>query len=72
MSNDWTLPAEGAQTANFCSRGPKFCSIKITQEVSDFAARLQHRVATSNAVESMVEMSGKLRDEEGRIYLLTG
>jgi len=34
------LPAEGAKTAHFCSMcGPKFCSMKITQEVRDFAAR---------------------------------
>jgi phosphomethylpyrimidine synthase len=40
--HDQTLPAEGAKTAHFCSMcGPKFCSMKITQEVRDFAAR-QH------------------------------
>ncbi len=38
--HDQTLPAEGAKTAHFCSMcGPKFCSMKITQEVRDFAAR---------------------------------
>ncbi|HWT13665.1 MAG TPA: phosphomethylpyrimidine synthase ThiC [Allosphingosinicella sp.] len=37
--HDQTLPAEGAKTAHFCSMcGPKFCSMKITQEVRDFAA----------------------------------
>ncbi len=36
--HDQTLPAEGAKTAHFCSMcGPKFCSMKITQEVRDFA-----------------------------------
>src|SRR4030095_3289088 len=36
--HDQTLPAEGAKTAHFCSMcGPKFCSMKITQEVSEFA-----------------------------------
>ncbi|HLV07915.1 MAG TPA: phosphomethylpyrimidine synthase ThiC [Croceibacterium sp.] len=40
--HDQTLPAEGAKTAHFCSMcGPKFCSMKITQEVREFAAR-QH------------------------------
>jgi phosphomethylpyrimidine synthase len=39
--HDQTLPAEGAKTAHFCSMcGPKFCSMKITQEVREFA-RLQ-------------------------------
>ncbi len=37
--HDQTLPAEGAKTAHFCSMcGPKFCSMKITQDVRDFAA----------------------------------
>ncbi len=35
--HDETLPAEGAKIANFCSMcGPKFCSMKITQDVRDF------------------------------------
>lgn len=38
--HDQTLPAEGAKTAHFCSMcGPKFCSMKITAEVREFAAR---------------------------------
>ena len=40
LYHDATLPAEGAKTAHFCSMcGPKFCSMKITQEVRDFAAK---------------------------------
>jgi len=36
--HDQTLPAEGAKTAHFCSMcGPKFCSMKITQEVREYA-----------------------------------
>lgn len=36
--HDETLPADGAKVAHFCSMcGPKFCSMKITQEVRDFA-----------------------------------
>jgi phosphomethylpyrimidine synthase len=38
--HDQTLPAEGAKSAHFCSMcGPKFCSMKITQEVREFAKR---------------------------------
>jgi phosphomethylpyrimidine synthase len=45
--HDQTLPAEGAKTAHFCSMcGPKFCSMKITQEVREFA-RLQEQGASS-------------------------
>ncbi|MDO6387113.1 phosphomethylpyrimidine synthase ThiC [Uliginosibacterium sp. 31-12] len=37
--HDETLPAEGAKVAHFCSMcGPHFCSMKITQDVRDFAA----------------------------------
>ena len=43
--HDQTLPAEGAKTAHFCSMcGPKFCSMKISQEVREFA-RLQNQEA---------------------------
>ena len=55
--HDQTLPAEGAKTAHFCSMcGPKFCSMKITQEVRDFAAS---RAANS-------DLLGAGRDPEAR------
>jgi phosphomethylpyrimidine synthase len=39
--HDATLPAQGAKLAHFCSMcGPKFCSMKITQDVRDYAAKL--------------------------------
>jgi phosphomethylpyrimidine synthase len=38
--HDQTLPAEGAKVAHFCSMcGPHFCSMKITQDVRDYAAQ---------------------------------
>ena len=38
--HDETLPQEGAKLAHFCSMcGPHFCSMKITQEVRDYAAQ---------------------------------
>jgi phosphomethylpyrimidine synthase len=38
--HDETLPADGAKVAHFCSMcGPKFCSMKITQEVREYAER---------------------------------
>ncbi len=41
--HDETLPAEGAKIAHFCSMcGPKFCSMKITQEIRDAAAQGMH------------------------------
>jgi phosphomethylpyrimidine synthase len=38
--HDETLPAEGAKLAHFCSMcGPQFCSMRITQELRDYAAQ---------------------------------
>jgi phosphomethylpyrimidine synthase len=55
--HDETLPAEGAKVAHFCSMcGPKFCSMKITQEVRDYAAS------------GMAQMSETFRDAGGKIY----
>jgi phosphomethylpyrimidine synthase len=47
--HDETLPQEGAKLAHFCSMcGPHFCSMKITQDVRDFAAR--HGVSDEEAL----------------------
>ena len=44
--HDETLPAEGAKLAHFCSMcGPKFCSMKITQDVRDYAAEMERKAA---------------------------
>ena len=70
--HDQTLPAEGAKTAHFCSMcGPKFCSMKITQEVRDFAKAQAEKVAVSEAEAEagMAEMSKRFHDEGGEIYL---
>ena len=75
--HDQTLPAEGAKTAHFCSMcGPKFCSMKITQEVREFA-RLQNQpadafVAAEEAEKGMAEMA-RVYDETGReLYMGAG
>jgi len=62
--HDETLPAEGAKVAHFCSMcGPKFCSMKITQDVRDYAAKLNEKQ------EGMDEMSKKFKDGGDRIYV---
>ena len=49
--HDETLPAEGAKAAHFCSMcGPKFCSMKITQEVREYAQK--HRLGDEAALEA--------------------
>ncbi|MCW4462194.1 phosphomethylpyrimidine synthase ThiC [Sphingomonas sp. BT-65] len=65
--HDQTLPAEGAKTAHFCSMcGPKFCSMKITQEVRDFAAK-QNQGAESFLAATNSSPSGEVasRSDDG-------
>ena len=56
--HDETLPAEGAKVAHFCSMcGPKFCSMKITQEIR------------ASAQAGMEEKSREFKEKGGEIYL---
>jgi phosphomethylpyrimidine synthase len=60
--HDATLPAAGAKLAHFCSMcGPKFCSMKITQEVRDYAAR-RHLNEQSALEEGLKEKAGEFRE----------
>ncbi|EKH1728702.1 phosphomethylpyrimidine synthase ThiC [Salmonella enterica] len=61
--HDETLPQESGKVAHFCSMcGPKFCSMKISQEVRDYAA--------AQAIEvGMADMSENFRAKGGEIYL---
>src|SRR3954452_18796097 len=70
--HDQTLPAEGAKTAHFCSMcGPKFCSMKISQEVRDFAKAQEAKpaIGESEAEAGMAEMSKRFHEEGGELYL---
>jgi len=68
--HDQTLPAEGAKTAHFCSMcGPKFCSMKITQEVREFARLQEEKSAAADAEAGMAEMSKRFHDEGGELYI---
>jgi phosphomethylpyrimidine synthase len=69
--HDETLPAEGAKVAHFCSMcGPKFCSMKISQDVRDYAASQQ--AAKAEAERGMDEMSEKFRQSGSEIYQKVG
>ncbi|MCL9999831.1 MAG: phosphomethylpyrimidine synthase ThiC [Erythrobacter sp.] len=77
--HDQTLPAEGAKSAHFCSMcGPKFCSMKITQEVRDFAAKQNAATETfiaateEEAEKGMAEMSAKFREVGNQLYVGAG
>jgi phosphomethylpyrimidine synthase len=66
--HDETLPKDAHKTAHFCSMcGPKFCSMKITQEVREYAAAM-----APNEVEAgLAEMAEKFRETGGEIYVET-
>jgi len=69
--HDETLPAEGAKIAHFCSMcGPKFCSMKITQDVREYAATLG--MESTYAIEAgMAQKSAEFRQRGGEVYLRT-
>jgi len=63
--HDESLPKEAHKTAHFCSMcGPKFCSMKISQDIRD-AAAAQNEVAEAG----MAEMAAKFRQTGGEIYV---
>jgi hypothetical protein len=62
-------PAQGAKIAHFCSMcGPKFCSMKITQDVREYAATLG--MESTYAIEAgMAAKSAEFRQRGGEVYL---
>ena len=66
--HDETLPSDAAKVAHFCSMcGPHFCSMKITQDVRDYAE--QQGLKDEEALaKGMDEMSQKFKKEGGEIY----
>jgi phosphomethylpyrimidine synthase len=62
--HDETLPKEAHKLAHFCSMcGPKFCSMEITQQVRDYAAKLAEKE------QGMAEMSAKFRALGAEVYV---
>ena len=67
--HDETLPAEGAKVAHFCSMcGPKFCSMKITDDIRQFAKEQSIDPATANEI-GMQQMSEEFREKGSEIYV---
>jgi phosphomethylpyrimidine synthase len=66
--HDETLPQEGAKLAHFCSMcGPHFCSMKITQDVREYAAT--HGVSEADALKvGMEEKSREFVEKGSDIY----
>ncbi len=73
--HDETLPAEGAKLAHFCSMcGPKFCSMKISQEVRDFAVSenkaAETAAETDKSIEKAMQQKAKeFREAGGDLYI---
>jgi phosphomethylpyrimidine synthase len=69
--HDETLPAEGAKLAHFCSMcGPHFCSMKITQEVRDYAAKQEAEAADPAAVaQGLREKAAEFKRSGGELYV---
>ncbi|QWZ83339.1 phosphomethylpyrimidine synthase ThiC [Aeromonas sp. FDAARGOS 1414] len=79
--HDETLPQESGKVAHFCSMcGPKFCSMKITQDVRDYAAKLeaveiklvgmdgQQEQVVAQVESGMARMAETFKETGGEIY----
>ncbi|OXY81446.1 phosphomethylpyrimidine synthase ThiC [Oceanimonas doudoroffii] len=76
--HDETLPQESGKVAHFCSMcGPKFCSMKITQDVRDYAASLENNIQVQlvgmdgqpELVQAgMAKMSEEFKKRGGELY----
>jgi phosphomethylpyrimidine synthase len=66
--HDETLPKDAHKLAHFCSMcGPHFCSMKITQDVRDYAA--EHGLDEATALDSgMAEKSVEFREAGAHVY----
>ncbi|MCL1635520.1 phosphomethylpyrimidine synthase ThiC [Luteimonas sp. SX5] len=66
--HDETLPKDAHKLAHFCSMcGPHFCSMKITQDVRDYAA--EHGVDEAAALDAgMAEKSAQFREQGAQVY----
>lgn len=68
--HDQTLPADGAKLAHFCSMcGPKFCSMKISQDVRDFAKSKANDEQNLDRESGMQQMSQKFRELGSQVYI---
>jgi phosphomethylpyrimidine synthase len=70
--HDETLPAEGAKVAHFCSMcGPKFCSMRITEDIRRFAEE-QGLEAQGAIAAGLQRKSAEFRERGGELYVAAG
>ena len=68
--HDETLPAEPAKTAHFCSMcGPKFCSMRISQDIRNEYGSAEAQAAITEAASGMREKSQEFLAAGGKVYL---
>ncbi|MEG7474813.1 phosphomethylpyrimidine synthase ThiC [Serratia marcescens] len=71
--HDETLPQESGKVAHFCSMfGPKFCSMKISQEVRDYAAAQEATKPIEVQLTGMEKMSAEFRARGSELYHSAG
>ena len=69
--HDETLPKDSAKVAHFCSMcGPKFCSMKITQEVREYAAKNESIIIAENkeVEKGLIDKSNEFKTKGSKIY----
>ena len=67
--HDETLPKDSGKVAHFCSMcGPKFCSMKISQEVRDYAAARGTSEVDEAIRQGMEEMAGEYNRQGRKLY----
>ncbi|MVV50917.1 phosphomethylpyrimidine synthase ThiC [Pseudomonas sp. PB120] len=67
--HDETLPKDSAKVAHFCSMcGPKFCSMKITQEVREYAANQQIESVDAEVAQGLAEQAERFKQEGSQLY----
>ena len=71
--HDETLPKDAAKHAHFCSMcGPHFCSMKITQDVRDYAKEKGVANAADALAQGMADKAREFRERGGEVYLAAG
>ncbi len=67
--HDETLPKDSAKVAHFCSMcGPKFCSMKITQEVREYAANQRIDTVDADVAQGLADQAERFKQEGSQLY----
>jgi len=64
------MPKDSGKVAHFCSMcGPKFCSMKISQEVRDYSKELNEDLSKSEIEQGMKEKSAEFKAMGSQVYV---